>query len=388
MESGLRAQTPASPWPMFLQGQDCEGGAWGLVIPAEAVGALGQAVALSGDFYREREIYRGLTLCRGPVLAAAYSEGSSDGPWGKCAEQEEWFGQLHKGEQGQQSFQPTDTPPQLPDDGCFTVEATTLILSGEAAWIAGNRLLSFLDEDATAHIKKVNRRKFTVKAEALWQGLTCEVKVRAYLMNSGECAFEFQRVGGDCLAFNGLFRLVKQRLCPSWSEHVNTAAPPPPLPFVLDETELSTVSLLPLIEAAQHADDVSAQAEAAAALAAAAEGGRSVSELCSPGACAAISRLLKVDRFQVSCQVVRLLAKLAIAPGAEAWFFGEGILRPLLEKVWGLVTGKQLRDELAKAIRCLRSRCETELPRQATSSVLRQSAQLPSGQAPAVKGHA
>jgi len=332
---------------------------------------------LSGDFYREQDdVYRGVTLCSEDVALCKVA----------AKEVQPTTGQL--------SFQPTDTPPQLPIDGCCTVEATTLYLSHEEPWIAANRLLSFLDDEATAHIKKVNRSKFTVKLEALWQGLTCEVKVRVYRMvRSSQCAFEFQRVGGDCLAFNGLFRLVQQLLCPLKNECVGDAghsfSPPPPPPFEKADSEF--VSLLPLIDAAQNAEDVTAQAEAAAALASVAEDERATAQLCSPRACAAIRRLLQVNRFEVSCQVTRLLSKLALFPGAEVCFFAEGILHLIFDKVLGLSTGKLLQDQLAKAVYGLISRT-AKLPRQATASrdhheVLRMAAMWLPDPARAMKAH-
>eukprot|EP00933_Yihiella_yeosuensis_P074720 TRINITY_DN8375_c0_g1_i1.p1 TRINITY_DN8375_c0_g1~~TRINITY_DN8375_c0_g1_i1.p1 ORF type:complete len:429 (+),score=72.46 TRINITY_DN8375_c0_g1_i1:78-1289(+) len=332
---------------------------------------------MSGDFYAAPEVYRSVECtsiddilleanvaaqCKQDSHETAQSKRSVPEYNSDTKEQIQVDNSDHF-----EHFQPTDKPPLAPNDDRFQVEVTTLYLRDEEPWISGNRLLEILSEEATAQIQKVNRRKFTVKASVLWEGLTCEVKVRAYVMhgNGYDYVLEFQRVDGDTIAFNGMFQLVQSRLSPrSGKAQLSMEQPPPLAPLDRDDTADMKGALLPLIDAAQHAADVSVQAEAAAGLADAAKDPTLVDQLCSPQACAAIRQLLKVNCFQVSCQVARLLSNLALLPQAEGCFIGEGILRILFERVWELATGKLLRGELTRAIRCLVTRCATKLPMQ------------------------
>lgn len=383
---------------MFFQEEDCEDGHSGTLCH-EAVSDRIQALQepLAGDFYRDQDTVRGLTLDNSSwttppnMQSACEAYGEEEMAW-NVPEHIQPKEQL--GQQSRSLFQPHDFPPLLPDHSCFKIEATTLFLGTEEAWIAGNRLVDFLNLEAAAHIKKVNRRKFTVKAAALWQGLTCEMKLRAYRMPCGQSAFEFQRVGGDCLAFNGLFRLLKQHICGIEEQTSPDCQLPPPSPCAQFSGEADkNSSLLPLIDTARNADDVGAQAEAAAGLARAAEDANCMPQLCTPGACDAIRKLMEVDRFEVSCQVARLLSKLALSPVAEVCFLGEGLLRLILEKVVGFATGQLLRLQLGEALERLAARCVGLLPKKATDDLgraLRVSfcPDAPSQQAPAVLSRA
>eukprot|EP00440_Ansanella_granifera_P068054 gb/GFBE01073828.1/.p1 GENE.gb/GFBE01073828.1/~~gb/GFBE01073828.1/.p1 ORF type:complete len:375 (+),score=78.68 gb/GFBE01073828.1/:1-1125(+) len=363
-------------------GEDCEGAASGPWHQSVGDGVSGvdraaiERVALFGDFYRQQEdVYRGLTLdtMQAPVAGAAYEEEFAwqnlmdpSGPMADVntiqsvkAHQEE----KHSATSPPLRFDAKDVPPMLPEDRHFNMEATHLLLNSqeEAAWEAGNRLLEILDEEATAEIKKVNRQKFTVKAVAFWQGLTCEIKLRAYGLQGRHFAFEFQRVRGDSLAFNGLFRLIKQHLTSPCSEEVRTGPaffpPTPPVAFVSDEAHNDSIGpLTPLIDAAFNAEDVHEQAEVAAGLAAVAEDDAAARTLCTPKASAAIRKLLEVNCFEVVCHVARLLSRLALSPGAEVCFPGEGLL-PLLNKVWKQASGKLLKAQLETAMSRCGERC-------------------------------
>eukprot|EP00931_Biecheleriopsis_adriatica_P117183 TRINITY_DN9271_c0_g1_i1.p1 TRINITY_DN9271_c0_g1~~TRINITY_DN9271_c0_g1_i1.p1 ORF type:complete len:385 (-),score=85.51 TRINITY_DN9271_c0_g1_i1:182-1336(-) len=348
--------------------EDCEGGSYGGPLTfEESYSPAIPPFPLAGDFYREEEdVFRGITLNSLP--ATAFEElafrSSAISPRTDVIRTKD----LKTPELRQPlRFQARDKPPAVPDDGCFKIEATSLLLNSEeeAPWKAGNRLLDILQEDVTAEIKKVNRQKFTVKAAVLCCRFTCEVKVRGYQTSAWQFAFEFQRVSGDSLAFNGLFRLLKHKLCPPFGEDVQIMPtlflPPPPA----QQEDSDSDSLTPLIDAAHSAAGVSAQAEAAAGLAAAAETEDpcTVKQLCSPGACAAIKKLLEENCFEVSCQVARLLSKLALLPVAEVCFLREGLLRHLLDSVWSLSTGKLLRLQLTQAMHCFAKRCTTTVLR-------------------------
>eukprot|EP00434_Breviolum_minutum_P009116 symbB.v1.2.008030.t1/scaffold490.1/size198488/1 len=244
------------------------------------------------------------------------------------------------------------------------VEANTVYLDSikDPCWKVGNRLLHFLREKAVSEIRKVNKKKYTVKAKVFCSGLVCEIKVRAYRTETTEMALVVHRLGGDSIAFNALFRLLKQDLTSELSElrsfeledgHRSHLDVSPDLPDEVEnfvDRQSSTVDpaegfLTPLFDAAHNAEDTQAQAEAAASLASAAEDTSTVKQLCSQKAQKAIVKLLQVNCFEVSCQVVRLIVKLAVTPGAEVFFSGEGLLGLLQRKVKDLPVEKVEKEE-------------------------------------------
>eukprot|EP00913_Durusdinium_trenchii_P002634 g2439.t1 len=146
--------------------------------------------------------------------------------------------------------------------------------------MVGHRLLSFLQEKAVSHIKKVNKKKFTMKASVLCNGNVCEIKVRAYRTGQErrqETLVMLHRLQGDSIAFNALFRLLKQDLTSLTSElkeRHNRSHEVHELPAVAQTKTTAppnSAFLTPLMDAAHNAEDTQAQAEAAASLAAAAE---------------------------------------------------------------------------------------------------------------------
>ncbi|CAE7223048.1 unnamed protein product [Symbiodinium sp. CCMP2456] len=259
------------------------------------------------------------------------------------------------------AFQNSDRPPEYAQD---ITEATSIFLEDpQQAWEYGNRLLKFLMDTITAYIKKVNRTKFTVKAQVIWEDLMCEIKVRAYQIPENRVVFVFQRLGGDSLAFNSLFQCVKKLLLEGDTEQPAPVSLPAPSVSQKDpqsdlQSDMQADLLTPVIDAAHRAEDTQAQAEAAATMAAATDpkDTGSVQRLCRDDAKSAIQKLLEANCFEVSCQVVRLLVKLAMSPGAEALFQCQGIM----EKVWHLGTKSmwnfqrngetRLRDQLMQVI--------------------------------------
>eukprot|EP00930_Biecheleria_cincta_P054156 TRINITY_DN4009_c1_g1_i2.p1 TRINITY_DN4009_c1_g1~~TRINITY_DN4009_c1_g1_i2.p1 ORF type:complete len:379 (+),score=93.50 TRINITY_DN4009_c1_g1_i2:101-1237(+) len=364
---------------MFFQGNDCEastGGQWGRELAALGEGSFDMTQLnnmISGDFYRDTEdTVRGLTL---DELVDQPNEASSfGGNWHHSLVSSDFAsalttkkGQLEQGalEQIERSFREGDLPPKLPDDDGFA-QATAIYVTDEAAWHAGNRLLTFLNEEVQAHVKKVNRIKFTMKAEVLFQSLTCVVKVRVYRLELSahvlNFVFEFQRQGGDSLAFSGFFRKARQCLCPSTcnSAELSCEAPrlPPPV-AVLQEDEDFDCLLTPLLDAACHAEDRSIQASAAAGLAEAAED--SPKQLCTDNGFVAIRRLMQVESFEVSSQVSRLLSRLFDSREADAYLVKEGMLHLLLDKIWVLPNGQLLRRQLAQALLGFVRRTDTKV---------------------------
>ncbi|CAK9105568.1 unnamed protein product [Durusdinium trenchii] len=356
---------------MFVQGDDCEGSAFDTWENVRSVYPLGL-----GDFYREQDdVVRGITLNTSDALPSESFDWPSleDSDWSKALE-------VHSEAEKRQVdaatlvFGPEDLPPMLPPESDY-VEANTVHLSNETpGWMVGHRLLSFLQEKAVSHIKKVNKKKFTMKASVLCNGNVCEIKVRAYRTGQErrqETLVMLHRLQGDSIAFNALFRLLKQDLTSLTSELKAPCAVPAevsPLPEASSHEvhELPAVAqtkttappnsafLTPLMDAAHNAEDTQAQAEAAASLAAAAEDTGSVNELCThPRAPSVIQKLLEVNCFEVSCQVMRLIVKLAVTPGAEA-VFRDGAVRLLQKKVNDLANGKMLKQQFSQAMEKLK----------------------------------
>mmetsp|Transcript_39727 Transcript_39727/g.91853 ORF Transcript_39727/g.91853 Transcript_39727/m.91853 type:complete len:389 (+) Transcript_39727:110-1276(+) len=328
---------------MFWQGDDCEGGSF---TPYD------RSVPLSGDFYRENDdVARGITLSFDEVSSETrcFREAELEDtdrkksayPLDRCVIQ---ACQKLDGNAVRTEFQPGDRPPSLDYEPS---EVTKIFIEPDEAVPKKNALLHFLNEESTAHIKKVNRKKFTVKAEVLWAGLTCEIKNRAYQLPDNRVVFLFQRLRGDSIAFNGLFQSVKTFLTSGDTVQSVPLSLPAPAPVSQElslAAECSKPDLLtPLIDAANRAEDTQAQAEAAAGLAAAAEDTGSVEQLCNnDNARTAIQKLLEVNCFGVSCQVLRLLVKLAVSQHTrKAFFQGKGFM----EKVYSLATTTLWNDE-------------------------------------------
>lgn len=347
---------------MFVQGDDCDG-----IAALEAWGEARSVYPL-GDFYREDDdVMRGITISTPDMPEPRESfnlpEVLAPRDWmkpfkGSSSEVE------HRDGDAALVFHESDVLTQFPES--HLVEAKTVYLSTEVpCWKLGNRLLSFLREKAVSHIKKVNKKKYTVKAQVLCNGLVCEIKIRAY-RSAKEIAVVVHRLGGDSIAFNALFRLLKQDLTTGLPLELKAEADvspcSPEIPSEVLEIAHTAVRhgpavvpsedafLEPIIDAAHNADDTQAQAEAAASLAAAAEDTGTVIQLCNEKAQKAIEKLLKVNCFEVSCQVVRFIMKLAVAPGAEAFFNGEGLLHRLQRKVSDLGAGKKLRVQLSQTV--------------------------------------
>lgn len=357
---------------MFVQGDDCDG------IAALEAWEEARSVYPSplGDFYREDDdVVRGITISNPdvpePLESFNLPEVLAPRDWKKCFNGS-WSEVESRDGDAALVFHESDVLPKFPES--HLVEAKTVYLSTEVpCWKLGNRLLTFLREKAVSHIKKVNKKKYTVKAQVLCNGLVCEIKIRAY-RSAKEIAVVVHRLGGDSIAFNALFRLLKQDLTTGLPLELKAEADVSPDTEIPSDEVIEVAEnavrhgpavapsenafLEPIIDAAHNADDTQAQAEAAASLAAAAEDTGTVKQLCNQKAQKAIEKLLKVNCFEVSCQVVRLIMKLAVAPGAEAFFNGAGLLHLLQRKVTDLAAGKKLRVQLSQTVEKLRTRTQ------------------------------
>jgi hypothetical protein len=102
-------------------------------------------------------------------------------------------------------FEVEDIPPTLADETKACLAATSLHLTEYSSFAAGNHLLTFLRKVVNARVNKVNRKKFAIRAEAVWEGLSCSMKIRIFQQERGTMV-EFQRRSGDTMAFIKLFR--------------------------------------------------------------------------------------------------------------------------------------------------------------------------------------
>lgn len=108
-------------------------------------------------------------------------------------------------------FQATDAAPALSPAAAVCLEVTTLRLSHASPCEFGNRLLDFLRIVVSGRIRKVSLNRFSIKAEAVLDGLLCEIAIRMY-QQEHTCVIEFQKYSGDSLAFNTLYRLAANYL--------------------------------------------------------------------------------------------------------------------------------------------------------------------------------
>jgi hypothetical protein len=210
-----------------------------------------QRGASQGDFYCEPGNVRGVLLDPIPHLGdrAAELDTPLKALQGEQVHSDFWISPNKVEEIGDARlrFAATDTPPVVLAEDSFDFEATTVFVpSSLSAAEAGNRLLDFLREEVAANVTKVNRRKFTMKAlvsrcilnnchlnledaasgsaqcaelssakpspaEAAYGFLQCELKVRGYQQQALKtCALEFQRVSGDAVVYNSIYREAKK----------------------------------------------------------------------------------------------------------------------------------------------------------------------------------
>eukprot|EP00747_Dinoflagellata_sp_TGD_P185253 gnl/TRDRNA2_/TRDRNA2_41698_c0_seq1.p1 gnl/TRDRNA2_/TRDRNA2_41698_c0~~gnl/TRDRNA2_/TRDRNA2_41698_c0_seq1.p1 ORF type:complete len:659 (+),score=115.33 gnl/TRDRNA2_/TRDRNA2_41698_c0_seq1:64-2040(+) len=102
-------------------------------------------------------------------------------------------------------FEECHVPPRRPQDGLFKLEPTTFHVSANSPLEVGNHLLFFLATVVGASVRKVDRQKFTIKADVDGAKGTCTLKVRVYAEDGGY-AVEFQRRNGDSMALNLVYQ--------------------------------------------------------------------------------------------------------------------------------------------------------------------------------------
>jgi len=110
-------------------------------------------------------------------------------------------------------FEATTMPPMAPSEVFFRFQPTTCWLRGVAAPDIGNKLVNFMVSTMASTITKVNRARFSIKANMHMDGRECAVKLRMYSDNAHRAlALEFQRRSGANLVLNKFYQLVREHL--------------------------------------------------------------------------------------------------------------------------------------------------------------------------------
>jgi hypothetical protein len=335
--------------------------------------------SLSGDFYREADdVTRGLSLYSG---ASNYSQMQDFMHYGKaCIGESEtlWSPLLQKcrSELPISRFEEGDEAWQVPEDEFFQLEVTTIVVNSTSAALVGNRMLDFLGTQATCLITKVNRMKFTVKAEVCLDGLNCTTKVRIYKQAPGQYIVEMQRRSGDSIAFSRLYRQASYHLTScrnsqdgnflTGPDHCTGAvdkAPAIPVPDL--GTEALDASLAPLFDLLESAGNLKLQAEAVQSLVEAAKDINLVVQLFTPQAFVAFRNLLQLVCFSIVEPLAHLLCHLALLARADDNFFDQHLLQAMTEKVWAKETGQRASEHLARSVQHTMSQRVGELPQKA-----------------------
>eukprot|EP00427_Karlodinium_veneficum_P007828 CAMPEP_0169096838 /NCGR_PEP_ID=MMETSP1015-20121227/19206_1 /TAXON_ID=342587 /ORGANISM="Karlodinium micrum, Strain CCMP2283" /LENGTH=243 /DNA_ID=CAMNT_0009157617 /DNA_START=296 /DNA_END=1027 /DNA_ORIENTATION=- len=223
-------------------------------------------------------------------------------------------------------FREKDEAPALPVDDFFQLERTTIPVQGMSAAQTANAVMNFVNDSATSVITKVNQRKFTIRAEIIFDSLLCEVKARVYRQASRQYCVEVQRRSGDAFAFNRWYQCLFQHmnLCIDGmdsklasasamcsGEGIFLETPP------WDGASLET-SVDPLLKIVEYSNDRKLQAEALLGLAQAAQSIDVAAQLCSLQVILLLHSLVGVACFGIMEPLSRLVSCLATLPQAKA----------------------------------------------------------------------
>jgi hypothetical protein len=202
-------------------------------------------------------------------------------------------------------FHATDIAPVLSEDVKSYLEATTVILDDCLPMDAGNKLLTFFEDQDEARVSKVSRKKFTIRAAAIVQGFDCDVKIRIY-QHDFSCALEFQKRDGDSVAFIKLFGLAAKHLQLSDGRF---AVMDRDTPGEVEQTIAVSPAqrLAPLLDMARSCENQKLLAEVSSVLAVAAKDPQVAAELRMPCAFSVLQQLERADDFRVALPASRAL---------------------------------------------------------------------------------
>jgi|Transcript_1227 hypothetical protein len=253
---------------------------------------------LLGDFYNESgDVTRGVTLP--PCLCVHAEKDAKFDRDNVPADLDGW-----------RFFMSDDIAPELSKDVAEYLSVTTMQLVDTTVTCA-NKLISFFERVVISRISKINFQKFTIRAEVIVSGMSCETKVRIY-REGAVCFVEFQKRAGCAIAFNKVFDLAKEYLqCPGTRQaDADTSALlqlDTPIASPLENT------LLPLFNIISHSRNVDNLAEVASSLAEAVKNPEIRAQMHMPCALSALQELQQVEDFRVAYPTSQVLAWCALA---------------------------------------------------------------------------
>uniref|UniRef100_A0A7S1W608 Uncharacterized protein n=1 Tax=Alexandrium catenella TaxID=2925 RepID=A0A7S1W608_ALECA len=234
----------------------------------------------------------------------------------------------------------------------------------------GNRLVDFLETQVTSSITKLNREKFTIKADVFIHGAACTLKIRLYSRERGVVVAEFLRRRGSCLCFGSAYRQAGEYLRPLLDvigmPEASDDCELPPRSCEVDAAEVS-----PLLDMAGFSDLPSLQAESAAALEEQVRDDKVAASLCTPHAFERFKSLLKVEETAVAHPTAQVLSHLSLRSEAMPCFADEELLSIITSKVQSEVTSSLVQQELAQVLTNALSRCSTTCSARVTEDVKR-----------------
>lgn len=249
--------------------------------------------ALMGDFYCEPDdVVRGLTLPLGDGLG--FSQACDMDKFSQ-------FAHVETSSIPSNEFQTSDVPPALPDELRPHLAPTTLLLSEHSPIIVGNSLITFLEQVVHARIKKVNHKKFTIRADVIMEGFPCDIKVRIY-QEQRSSLVEFQRRSGDAVAFMRFYRQVSGYLQGQHAGVDSSRQPEIPHMAALPADQ----AIAPLVDMAEF-QDVNLLSDAAAALAVMSDDPAVACQLRMPCTFSLMQHLQQVNDFSVAFPTSRIL---------------------------------------------------------------------------------
>jgi len=246
-------------------------------------------------------------------------------------------------------FQECDEALEVPQDTFFQLEPTLIKLDGRCASQIGNRMIDLLGAKGVGSISKVNRVKFTMKAEVCLDGLSCLIKVRIYRQSLGQYLVEMQRRSGDSIAFHRVHRWASHDLNSSTNSSANLKLPTFDSCPEQAQHVVADASVAPLLDLAQTGN-AQLQAEAVQGLLQAATNVHLALQLCTPQAFALFRGLLEVVCFSVAEPLARVLCCLASLPEAGNRFTDPDFLQTMIEKVPATEMGQPGSQFLVEAV--------------------------------------
>jgi len=239
-------------------------------------------------------------------------------------------------------------------DPFFQLESTTIVLVDMTAGSAANQILDFLEEKIVAVVQSVNFEKFSIKAEAYVQDLSCSFKASIYKQDSA-LAIEFQRRCGDAVAFNCIFYSAWEYLTPGKCNADLQMVLPGPAAMHQSCQDLadSLRMLLELVDAHRLGERRHLVGELAPQFLAVATvmetNGQAVPTSLITSTVEALGRMLQADQFNICYPVACALLQLSKLPEASR-SFSVLMLQRMLGKLWVKSTGPQVWIKLSQAV--------------------------------------